>query len=50
MNVYAALAEFERSIIIERCKSSRAEAKWKGKKFGMPKGTPKDKIVAYSTL
>ena len=32
MNVFAALAEFERTIIIERCQSGRAEAKRKGKK------------------
>ena len=50
MHVFAALAEFERSIIIERCQSGRAEAKRKGKKFGRPKGIPKDKIVACSSL
>ena len=50
MNVFAALAEFERSIIIERCQSGRVEAKRKGKKFGRPKGIPKDKIVACSSL
>ena len=32
------IAEFERTIIIERCQSGRAEAKRKGKKFGRPKG------------
>ena len=50
MNIFAALAEFERSIIIERCQSGRAEAKRKGKKFGRPMGIPKDKIVACSSL
>ena len=50
MNVFAALAEFERTIIIERCQSGRAEAKRKGKKFGRPKGIPKDKIAACSSL
>ena len=42
MNVFAALAE--------RCQSGRAEAKRKGKKFGRPKGIPKDKIAACSSL
>ena len=50
MNVFAALAEFERTIIIERCQSGRAEAKRKGKQFGRPKGIPKDKIAACSSL
>ena len=50
MNVFAALAEFERSIIIERCQSGRAEAKRKVKQFGRPKGIPKDKIAACSSL
>ena len=50
MNVFAALAEFERSIIIERCQSGRAEAKRKGKQFGRPKGIPKDKIAACGSL
>ena len=50
MNVFAALAEFERTIIIERCQAGREEAKRKGKQFGRPKGIPKDKIVACSSL
>ena len=33
-----------------RCQSGRAEAKRKGKKFGRPKGIPKDKIAACSSL
>ena len=44
------IAEFERTIIIERCQSGRAEAKRKGKKFGRPKGITKDKIAACSSL
>ena len=50
MNVFAALAEFERTIIIERCQAGREEAKRKGKQFGRPKGIPKDKIAACSSL
>lgn len=50
MNIFAALAEFERTIIIERCQSGREEAKRKGKQFGRPKGIPKDKIAACSSL
>ena len=50
MAQFAALAEFERTIIIERCQSGRAEAKRKGKVFGRPKGMPKDKIAACSSL
>ena len=50
MNVFAALAEFERSIIIERCQSGRAEAKRNGKRFGRPKGIPKDKITVCGSL
>lgn len=50
MNVFAALAEFERTIIIERCQAGREEAKRKGKQFGRPKGIPKDKITACSSL
>jgi DNA invertase Pin-like site-specific DNA recombinase len=50
MNVFAALAEFERTIIIERCQAGREEAKRKGKHFGRPKGLPKDKIAACSSL
>ena len=48
--VFAALAEFERTIIIERCQAGREEAKRKGKQFGRPKGIPKDKITACSSL
>ena len=47
---FAALAEFERTIIIERCQAGREEAKRKGKQFGRPKGIPKDKITACSSL
>ena len=50
MNVFAALAEFERTIIIERCQAGREEAKRKGKQFGRPKGILKDKIAACSSL
>ena len=50
MNVFAALAEFEHTIIIERCQAGREEAKRKGKQFGRPKGIPKDKIAACSSL
>lgn len=50
MNVFAALAEFERTIIFERCQAGREEAKRKGKQFGRPKGIPKDKIAACSSL
>ena len=46
MNVFAALAEFERTIIIERCQAGREEAKRKGKQLGIPK----DKIAACSSL
>lgn len=50
MNIFAALAEFERTIIIERCQAGREEAKRKGKQFGRPKGIPKDKIAACGSL
>ena len=50
MNIFAALAEFERTIIIDRCQAGRIEAKRKGKRFGRPKGIPKDKIAACSSL
>ena len=37
-------------LLLLRCQSGRAEAKRKGKKFGRPKGIPKDKIAACSSL
>jgi len=50
MNIFAALAEFERTIIIDRCQAGREEAKRKGQRFGRPKGIPKDKIAACVSL
>ncbi len=50
MNVFATRAEFEITIIIERCQAGREETKRRGKKVGRPKGIPKDKIVACSSL
>lgn len=50
MTLMAALAEFERSVIAERCSAGRKEAQLKGKKFGRPKGLPTTKIDACAVL
>ena len=50
LNVFAALAEFERCMIIERCQAGRREARQKGKQFGRPKGLPKAKVESCVAL
>lgn len=50
MTLMAALAEFERSVIAERCSAGRREAKLKGKKFGRTPGIDRNKIEAVSGL
>ena len=50
MQIMAAIAEFERSVIKERSAAGIAEAKRRGKKFGRPKGTRSTKIDACVTL
>ena len=50
MTLMAALAEFERSVIAERCSAGRREAKLKGKRFGRTPGVDKNKIGAVSGL
>jgi DNA invertase Pin-like site-specific DNA recombinase len=41
INIFAALAQLERDIIIERTKAGMASAKARGKIFGAPKGITK---------
>jgi DNA invertase Pin-like site-specific DNA recombinase len=50
MNVFASLAEFERSLIVERCQAGRREARLKGKKFGRPKGLPSARVDSCCAL
>ena len=50
MHIFAALAEFERDLIIERTQGGRKEAMKKGKKFGRPSGLPLDKMKACADL
>ena len=50
MHIFAALAEFERDLIIERTQGGRKEAMKKGKKFGRPSGLPLDKMKACAAL
>lgn len=41
MHIFAALAEFERNVIVERTQEGRAAAKKRGRIFGRPKGLSK---------
>ena len=50
MTLMTALAEFERSVIAERCSAGHKEAKLKGKKFGRTPGIDRYKIEAVSGL
>ena len=50
MHIFAALAEFERDLIIERTQGGRKEAMNRGKKFGRPPGLPKNKMKACADL
>lgn len=50
MHIFAALAEFERSLIAERTADGRAAARKAGKKFGRPKNGHSDKAVACASL
>ncbi len=50
MTLMAALAEFERSVIAERCSAGRKEAQQKGKRFGRPQGVSTSKIDACTVL
>lgn len=50
MSLMAALAEFERSVIAERCSAGRKEARLKGARFGRTPGIDKNKIDAVSAL
>jgi DNA invertase Pin-like site-specific DNA recombinase len=50
MNVSASLAEFERSLIVERCQAGRREARLKGKKFGRLKGLPSARVDSCCAL
>jgi DNA invertase Pin-like site-specific DNA recombinase len=50
MNVSASLAEFDRSLIVERCRAGRREARLKGKKFGRPKGLPSARVDSCCAL
>lgn len=50
MHIFAALAEFERSLISERTADGRAAARKAGKKFGRPKNTTNDKAKACAQL
>lgn len=50
MTLMAALAEFERSVIAERCSAGRKEAQQKGKRFGRPKGLPTSKVDTCAVL
>ena len=38
MHIFAALAEFERNVILERTREGREAARKRGKKFGRPQG------------
>ena len=38
MHIFAALAEFERNVIMERTREGREAARKRGKKFGRPQG------------
>ena len=50
MHIFAALAEFERDLIIERTQGGRKEAMRRGKKFGRPKGLPRERTKACADL
>lgn len=50
LNVFAALAEFERCMIIERCQAGRREARQKGKQFGRPTGLPQKRVESCAAL
>ena len=50
MHIFAALAEFERSLIAERTADGRAAAKAAGKRFGRPKNSNTDKAKACTQL
>ena len=50
MTLMAALAEFERSVIAERCSAGRKEARLKGKRLGRAPGINQNKIDAVVGL
>lgn len=50
LHIFAALAEFERDLIIDRCQAGRKEAMKRGVKFGRPKKNKESKTKACAAL
>ena len=50
LHIFAALAEFERDLIIDRCQGGRKEARKRGVKFGRPKKKKESKTKACAAL
>jgi DNA invertase Pin-like site-specific DNA recombinase len=50
LHIFAALAEFERDLIIDRCQGGRKEAMKRGVKFGRPKKKKESKTKACAAL
>ncbi len=50
LQIFSALAEFERNLIKERTSEGRVEARKRGVKFGRPKQAKSDKAVACASL
>ena len=50
LTVFAGVAEFERSLIVERTSSGRAAAKARGVRFGRPRALSSDQVEASRRL
>ena len=50
LTVFAGVAEFERSLIVERTSSGRAAAKARGVRFGRPRALSPDQVEASRRL